>query len=67
MFRKELIESGVDQNQIIFINIEALKTEALTNYKALYEHITELLIPEKNMYIFLDETHNVKDYEQNSR
>ena len=64
MFRKYLIESGVESNQIVFINFEALEFESLTNYKSLYEYLVNLLIPNKNMYIFLDEIQNVKDYEK---
>lgn len=64
MFRNHLAENGVDTNQIISINFEALEVEELTNYKALYTYITERCIPDKTMYIFLDEIQHVANYEK---
>ncbi|MBR5004470.1 MAG: ATP-binding protein [Erysipelotrichaceae bacterium] len=64
MFRNHLAENGVNTNQIISINFEALEVEELTNYKALYTYITERCIPDKTMYIFLDEIQHVANYEK---
>ena len=54
-FRNFLIESGVLEEQIISINFEDLKFEDLKDYKLLYQHIDEKLIPDKKNYIFIDE------------
>ena len=64
MFRNHLTESGVEADQIISINFEALEVEELTNYKALYSYITERCISDKTMYIFLDEIQHVTNYEK---
>ena len=64
MFRNHLAENGVNTNQIISINFEALEVEELTNYKTLYTYITERCIPDKTMYIFLDEIQHVANYEK---
>ena len=64
MFKKHLLDTGVEQNQIIAINFEALEQEDLINYKTLYSYITEKLIPNKTMYIFLDEIQQVTNYEK---
>ena len=64
MFRNHLAENGVNTNQIISINFEVLEIEELTNYKALYTYITERCIPDKTMYIFLDEIQHVANYEK---
>lgn len=64
MFKNHLLDTGVEQNQIIAINFEALEQENLINYKTLYSYITERLIPNKTMYIFLDEIQQVKNYEK---
>ena len=64
MFRNHLAENGVNTNQIISINFEVLEVEELTNYKALYTYITERCIPDKTMYIFLDEIQHVANYEK---
>ena len=64
MFRNHLAENGVNTNQIISINFEVLEVEELTNYNALYTYITERCIPDKTMYIFLDEIQHVANYEK---
>ncbi len=53
---------GVEDNQIISINFEDIDYEELTDYKKLYNHIKERLIPGKMTYIFLDEVHYVDDF-----
>ena len=53
---------GVEDNQIISINFEDIDYEELTDYKKLYNHIKERLIPGKMTYIFLDEVHHVDDF-----
>lgn len=63
-FKEYLLNSGVDSKQIITLNFEALELEELTDYKKLYNYIKDLVIPDKNMYVFLDEIQNVKDYEK---
>ena len=37
--RGELISRGVDKNNIIFMNFESLRYEALKDYKALYAEV----------------------------
>ena len=64
MFRNHLAENGINSDQIISINFEALEVEELTNYKALYDYITERCIPDKPMYIFLGEIQHVVNYEK---
>ena len=46
-FRNFLIESGVLEEQIIFINFEDLKFEDLKDYKLFYQYISERLVPNK--------------------
>lgn len=64
MFRQHLIENNIDKEQIVSINFEALEYEELTDYKMLYQYIIKQLIPNKKMYIFLDEIQNVPNYEK---
>ena len=40
MFQQRLIESGVNQSQIISINFEDLQYESLKDYTALYKYVS---------------------------
>lgn len=61
MFKNELLKSGVDENQIIFINFEDYENKSLRNPDVLYNHIKKLLTPKMN-YIFLDEIQRVENF-----
>ena len=63
-FRNFLIESGVFEEQIIFINFEDLKFEDLKDYKLLYQYISERLVPNKKSYIFIDEIQEVENFQR---
>ena len=39
MYKDYLLENGISEDHIIFINFEDLDNEELTNYKALYNFI----------------------------
>ena len=63
--RGELISRGVDKNNIIFMNFESLRYEALKDYKALYaEVIRRAEMAEGRVYILLDEIQEVDAWEQ---
>lgn len=63
-FQDHLLEDGVSQEQIIFINFEDLDYEDLLDYKALYAYIKQHLCPDKMTYIFLDEIQKVGSFQQ---
>lgn len=64
IFRTQLISEGVLPEQIITINFESIEFEDLTNYRELYQYITEHLHPNKMNYIMLDEIQHVEHYEK---
>jgi len=64
LFRKELIDNGVKENQIQSINFEEAKNINLTNWKKLHDEIESKLLADKMNYIFLDEIQNVKEFEK---
>ena len=64
IYRNWLAEQGIDDRQIISINFEDIEFEHLTDYRLLYEHIKQLLIPNKMNYIFLDEIQHVESFEK---
>lgn len=61
MFRDELLESGVDENQIIFLNFEDYDNKPLRNPDKLYSYIKERLTQKMN-YIFLDEIQRIENF-----
>ncbi len=63
--RGELISRGVDKNNIIFMNFESLRYEALKDYKALYAEVMRRAeMAEGRVYILLDEIQEVGAWEQ---
>lgn len=64
LYQEYLLEQGVEEKQIISINFEDLDYEDILDYKALYQYVKELLIPDKKNYIFLDEIQNVVFFEK---
>ncbi len=63
-FQDYLKENGVIDEQIISINFEDLKYEDLLDYKALYNYVGSRILPDKKMYIFLDEIQKVPSFEK---
>lgn len=61
MFRDELLNNGVEENQIIFINFEDYENKSLRNIDSLYDYIKQRLTSKMN-YIFLDEVQRVEDF-----
>ena len=61
MFRDELIERGVAEKQIIFLNFEDYDNKHLRNPDELYSYIKERLTQKMN-YIFLDEIQRVENF-----
>lgn len=64
LFRQYLYSQGIDHSQIISINFEDISFEALTDYKKLYDYITERVSPDKMTYVFLDEIQHVPYFEK---
>lgn len=63
-FQDYLKDNGVMDEQIISINFEDLKFEALLDYRSLYEYVESKILPGKKMYIFLDEIQKVSGFEK---
>lgn len=63
--KQELLKSGVNEKNIVFINFESLRYEALRNYRALYEEIaTRVELMDGRVYILLDEIQEVEGWEK---
>jgi len=59
-----LKQTGVDDKQIIFINMENPESESLLHYQGLYSFIAKRLCVNKFTYIFIDEIQKCKDYQK---
>ncbi len=64
MFMNYLLENGVDENQIIFLNFEDFDNYELLNPQNLHSYIKKHLVSEKMTYVFLDEIQNVPDFQR---
>ncbi|MBB1079499.1 ATP-binding protein [Limosilactobacillus sp. STM2_1] len=64
MFIDDLLNNGVDDDQIIHINFEDFSFSDITTAKALYEYIHKHQNNQKRNYLFLDEIQHVKDWEK---
>lgn len=63
--RQELLSRGIKNTNIIFINFESLRYEALKDYKALYSEIVKKAEQtDGRVYILLDEIQEVDAWEQ---
>lgn len=62
MYRKRLLEEGVEEERIVSINFEDLDFEDLTDYKKLHTYLKEHLLKDNMTYIFLDEIQNVEQF-----
>ncbi|MEL7645711.1 MAG: ATP-binding protein [Anaerolineaceae bacterium] len=59
-----LINEGVQQEQIIYINLEDLAFEALLDYRRLYSYIESRLSHDGFTYVFLDEAQQCQGFEK---
>ena len=56
--------AACDQELAESFNKESIEYEELLDYKALYRHISERLLPGRKNYIFLDEIQHVAQYQK---
>lgn len=64
LFIEQLKAEGIDDEQIITVNLDDVEYENLLHYKTLHNYIKERIIFEKWTYVFLDEVQNCLDYEK---
>ncbi|MBO5369534.1 MAG: ATP-binding protein, partial [Clostridia bacterium] len=64
LYIDHLKQSGVEDSQIISVNLEELENADLLDYTALYNHITSKLVSDKNNYIFIDEVQKCSEFEK---
>lgn len=63
MYRDDLIQNGVSENQITFINLEEMENEKLKDVNVLYDFLKSRLDPSKMNYIFIDEVQECPNFQ----
>ena len=63
IYYKFLLESGIDENRIIRINLENDVDKLLRNSQTLHQHITDLMCGEGRYYVMIDEIQYVDGFE----
>jgi len=64
LFQDFLRSDGVADEQIISINLEEGEYDEIETYKQLYSFVNEKIVPNKKMYIFIDEVQRVTDFQK---
>ena len=64
LYKKYLLENGIDEKQIISLNFENPKDMIFDNWRDLYDYIDKKLLLNKKNYIFLDEIQIVPEFEK---
>lgn len=64
IYRDNLISTGVSPEQIQFYNFELPENYLNKTWDGIYFEIKELLIPQQQNYIFLDEVQNIEHFEK---
>lgn len=64
LYIAQLLKEGVASEQIVKVNFEELENEPLLERNALYRFLTDKLLPDRKLYIFLDEVQRVPEFEK---
>ena len=64
MLRDELLNNGIKEENIIYLNFESLKYSDIKDKSQLYEYVNNLVQNEKRYYILLDEIQEVDSWEK---
>ncbi len=62
----ELIQGGVKQNQIIYINFDSFANSHLTQAHNLYEEVRTRMTDLEKYYLLFDETQEVEKWKKQS-
>jgi len=60
---EELVQNGISEKYIIYINFEDYKYKKISNPDALYEYVEALITESGKYYLFIDEIQNVDEFE----
>ena len=63
IFKRHLIENGVDEKHIIKLELDSIENKEYRNPNKLYEYVMQKITDDKIYYILLDEIQKVEDFE----
>ena len=64
IYKEYLLQNGVAEDCIIYVNLEDLKYNFISDYMSLYNYINEKLNSKKMNYIFIDEVQKVEEFQK---
>lgn len=64
MIQRLLLDKGIQENQIFFINFEHPDFYELCDEKALYNYLKQRVLPEKKVYFLFDEIQEVSGWQK---
>lgn len=64
IYQEQLLQDGVEPEQIIAYNLEDGDYADVEDNRALYKLVSDKILPDKMNYIFLDEVQRVKDFQK---
>ena len=64
LFKQYLLDNGVMENQIIFINFEDYEFDDLKDPKKLYKYVKDRIVKDKMTYLIFDEIQNVNEFQK---
>ena len=64
LIKEDLLERGIGESQIIYLNFESLEFSDIDTAEKLYFYIKERIIKNKKSYILLDEIQEVNSWEK---
>ena len=64
LYQDYLRSDGITDAQIVFVNLEEGEFDDIETYKQLYSFINEKILPDRRMYIFIDEVQRIADFQK---
>lgn len=62
MYQEKLLDEGIDEKQILSINMEDFTNRHLRDGAKLHQHVEDNAVKNKMNYVFLDEVQSVSDF-----
>ena len=64
IYKEYLLNNGINENQIISVNLEDLKYNFITDYMSLYNYINDNLNLKRKNYVFIDEVQKITEFQK---
>lgn len=64
LYKEYLLNNGVEESQIISVNLEDLRYHFIQNYMDLYNFVSGKLLKDKKNYVFIDEVQIIPEFQR---